>query len=266
MSKIKTVIKCATTLLAHPSRLDRVLEDEDGWKAHVTQKYGRPNGLSTIDLPLEETIHTYSFLDGTSMLTDLALLKSLARRFEHCSFLEIGTWRGESVANVASVAEECTTMCLSDEEMRKAKYPDENILNHAIFSRKLGNVTHIGHDSRTFDFASLGKKFDLIFIDGDHSYEAIKSDTQNAFRLLKDESSVIIWHDYGFTPSSIRWSVLAGILDGCPAHAQESLHHVSNTMCAVFLRGSFKESYPTTWQLPEKVFTVSLHAEKWPNQ
>ncbi len=78
MSKIQTIIKCATALLAHPSRLDRVLEDEDGWKAHVTQKYGRPDGLSTIDLPLEETIHPYSFLDGTSMLTDLALLKSLA--------------------------------------------------------------------------------------------------------------------------------------------------------------------------------------------
>ncbi len=266
MSKVKTIMKCAKTLVAHPNRLDRVLDDEDGWKDHVTKKYGRPNGLSTIDLPLEETIHPYTFLDGTSMLTDLALLKSLARRYKQCSYLEIGTWRGESVSNVASLAKDCTTMCLSDEEMRAAKYPEENICNHAIFSRKLGNVTHIGHDSQTFDFASLGKKFDLIFVDGDHRYESIKSDTQNAFKLLKDESSIIVWHDYGFTPNNIRWSVLAGILDGSPAPAQKSLHHVANTMCAVFLQGSFKESYPTTWQLPEKVFTVSLQAEKWPTK
>ena len=263
MSRIQTVIKCFTTLLAHPHRLARVLDDDEEWKARVSQKYGLPNGLSTINLSLDETIYPYSFLGGTSMLTDLALLKSLARRYEHCAYLEIGTWRGESVANVASVAKECITISLSEEELRRAKYSEELIRNNAIFSREMSNVIHIGHDSQTFDFASLGKKFSLIFIDGDHHYEAVKSDTRNAFRLLKDESSAIVWHDYGYDTETVRWSVLAGILDGCPKDAQGSIYHVSNTMCAIYLRGNFDESYPAAWQLPDKVFTVNLSATKW---
>lgn len=266
MNRVQKVIKCFTALLAHPHRLARVLDEEDNWKARVSQKYNRHNGLSTIDLSFEETIYPYSFLEGTSMLTDLALLKFLARRYEHCAYLEIGTWRGESVANVASVAEECITISLSEEEMRRAKFSEEFIRNNAIFSREMSNVTHIGHDSLTFDFSSLGKKFDLIFIDGDHSYEAVRSDTQNAFRLLKDESSAIVWHDYGYGPEAVRWSVLAGILDGCPKDAQGSIYHVSNTMCAIYLRGSFEESYPVSPQLPDKVFTVNLSAKRWMNK
>jgi predicted O-methyltransferase YrrM len=266
MNRIKKVIRCFTTLLAHPSRLARILEDADDWKLRVSQKYGCPNGLSTIDLTFEETIYPYTFLEGTSMLTDIALLKSLASRYEHCTYLEIGTWRGESVANVASVAEECITISLSEEEMRQAKFSEEVIRNHAIFSREMSNVTHIGHNSRTFDFSSLGKKFDLIFIDGEHSYEAIKSDTRNAFRLLKDESSAIVWHDYSYGPEVVRWSVLAGILDGCPRNAQGSIYHVSNTMCAIYLQGSFEESYPVASQLPDKVFTVNLSAKRWTNK
>jgi hypothetical protein len=263
MNRIQTVIKCLATLLIHPHRLARVLDDDNEWKARVSQKYGLPNGLSSINLSFEETIYPYSFLGGTSMLTDLALLKSLARRYEHCAYLEIGTWRGESVANVASVAEECITISLSEEEMRQANYSEDFIRNNAIFSREISNVSHIGHNSLTFDFASLGKKFDLIFIDGDHSYEAVKSDTQNAFSLLKDESSAIVWHDYGYSTEAVRWSVLAGILDGCTKDAQSSIYHVFNTMCAIYLRGSFDESYPAAWQLQDKVFTVNLSSKRW---
>ena len=52
--------------------------------------------LPTIDLldlfpNLEIDINTYSFLPGTSLITDMVLLKSLANRFKECSYLEIGS-------------------------------------------------------------------------------------------------------------------------------------------------------------------------------
>lgn len=42
----------------------------------------------------------------------------------------------------------------------------------------------------------LRRKFDLIYIDGDHSYEGCKADIINSMRLLADKG-VIILDDYG---------------------------------------------------------------------
>ena len=40
-------------------------------------------------------------------------------------------------------------------------------------------------------------------------------------KLLKDENSMIIWHDYGYNPETPRHSVIAAILDGLPASAHQ---------------------------------------------
>ena len=66
----------------------------------------------------------------------------------------------------------------------------------------------------TFDFADYYGKYDMVFIDGDHHYDSVKKDTETAFKLLKDNRSIIVWHDYGLDPETIRWDVLAAILDG----------------------------------------------------
>lgn len=50
------------------------------------------------------------------------------------------------------------------------------------------------HDSTTFDFSSIDK-FDLILIDGDHSYAARRVDIINSIKLLSDDG-VILLNDY----------------------------------------------------------------------
>ena len=49
--------------------------------------------------------------------------------------------------------------------------------------------------SRGIDKSDLGK-FDLIFIDGDHTYAGVEFDTRLAYALL-NPGGVVIWHDYG---------------------------------------------------------------------
>ena len=71
------------------------------------------------------------------------------------------------------------------------------------------------------DFEALNKKFDLIFIDGDHHYEMVRNDTAKVFQSLFHSGSTVVWHDYAFNPEKIRFEVLAGILDGCPTE----FHH-----------------------------------------
>lgn len=268
MARVATLVKALRTLARHPQSLARVIDLEAEMMHRVASVHGLERGLRTIDLldlfpNLDETVEPYSYLEGTSLPTDLVLLKGLARRYPRCQYLEIGTWRGESVANVASVAEHCFSVSLSAAEMRKLGLSESFVANHRAFSRALKNVTYIEHDSHTYDFSSLQGKLDLVFIDGDHSYLGVKSDTATAFGLLRDPTSAIVWHDYGMGPETVRWTVLAGILDGCPAARRAHLYHVSNTQCAVYLPGTFRTTMTEFPQLPNKSFAVRLSAAPW---
>jgi hypothetical protein len=115
----------------------------------------------------------------------------------------------------------------------------------------------------TFDFSSLGKKYDLIFVDGDHTYEGVLSDTRNVFGLRKGPESVIVWHDYALTPDRFRPSVAAAILDGVPREYHKNLFHVSNTLCAVYMENchlpTSMAAFPTR---PNKSFSLRLEGKK----
>lgn len=226
------------------------------------------NQLPTIDLlelfpSFKEELATYSFLDGTSLITDIILLKKMARSYAACNYLEIGSWRGESIKNISEVAAHCTSLTLSPDEMKSMNISKEFVDVHGIFSKNTNNITEILHNSQTFDFNSLNEKFDLIFIDGDHTYQGVLNDTKKTFNLRKDDSSIIVWHDYGFSTESVRHSVLKAILDGIPVEKHKNLYHVSNTMCAVYIENRSFSTYFTKFPTyPNKKFSITIETDK----
>jgi len=262
MNKISKAFRALGLIIRKPYLLNLIIDDERVKQKFVARKYKLPDGLPTVDItdfvPAEEEIFPYSFLEGSSLPTDFALLRAICRINKVEDYLEIGTWRGESVANVAPLVKNCFSINLSDEDMRKTGLDEAYIGMHRFFSKDLPNVTHIQANSMTFDFASLNKKFDLIFLDGDHHAEAVASDTKNAFRLLKDENSVIVWHDYGMTTETPRFSVLSGILDGCPDDCIKHLYHVSNTLCAIYSRKELISGFVSPNTKPKNQFAVKI--------
>ncbi len=242
MSKLSKFFTATGLILRNPWLLNKVLDDELYWKKRVKARFGMEAGLPVIH-PLDlfgdfsETVDPFAFLDGGSLPTDLALLKKLAGRIPQCSYFEIGTWRGESVANVASVAEDCYTLNLSGKEMQEKGLGQRYIDLHRFYSKDLPNVSHLEGNTLSFDFQSLNRKFDLIFIDGDHRYEMVKNDTGKVFDHLVHDKSVVVWHDYARNPETIRHEVLAGIMEGCPETAHRHLFHVAHTLCAVYIPG-----------------------------
>lgn len=230
----------------------------------VSTRYGIAS-LPVIDIKKivarNQAIRKYSFLDGTSMVTDIILLKSLAARFEKCKYLEIGSWRGESLANVADVADHCISITLGEKEMLRLNYDDKVIALHGFFSRDLPNVNTIFADSQNFDFSNLDEKFDLAFIDGDHRYESIVSDTKNVLEVLRDRKSIIVWHDYGWNPEKVRFSTLKAILEAIPSEDHQFLYHVSNTKCAVFIREDFETMKLASSNTPKTNFNISIDLE-----
>ena len=267
MSKISKLFKAISLIIKQPALLNKVLDDEDVNRQQVIAQYNLPEGLKTIDIldlipAFNETVEPYCALDGGSTPIDLALLKALAKNKNDCNYFEIGTWRGESVANVASVAKRCVTLNLPDDTMLQMGLDKQYVGLHRFFSKDLKNVIHLRSNSQTFDFSSHHKQFDLVFIDGDHHYESVKNDTQNAFKLLKDDSSIIVWHDYGNTPNEIRWDVFRGIIDGTPSEKRNYLYRVSNTLCAIYTTQSLKSLLTKPFSTPSKSFSISVKANR----
>lgn len=267
MSKIHKTFTALLSIIKNPWLLNKIVNENKNWQEKVVQKHQLNDGLPVVQLNdlfpnFSETLNSFSFLGGGSLPTDIALLKSAARKFEDCKYFEIGTWRGESVCNVADVAKECYTLNLAPAQIldltKNQKYADA----HFFFSKDLPNVTQLLGDSRTFDYAGLNKKFDVIFIDGNHHYDFVKSDTEKVFQNLVHEDSIVVWHDYAYSPEKVRFEILNAILDGVPASEHQHLYHVGNSMCAIFIKGKFPTSKLELYDQPKFTYEVSLKAKK----
>jgi len=263
MSRISKTLSAVKAIIKAPWLLNHILADETLWMKHISRNHGKMAPLPVVDMctlapEFSETIDYMSFLDGGSWPTDLALLKTLCRKFPSCSYFEIGTWRGESAANVAQVAAECFTLNLSPQQMKERGFSNAYTDVYAFYSKNKAKITHLHGDSLTFDFSGLNKKFDVIFIDGNHTYEYIRQDTQNVFAHLRHDKSIVVWHDYGRTPEKIRHEVLAAILDGVPSQNKQNIYQVSNTLCAVYFPQSMPAVNKRTPKKPKNTFRVQL--------
>lgn len=263
MGKINKLFKSIGLILKQPALLNHVINDEEQWQKRVAKKHQLAKGLPVVDINslipgFSGRLEIFSFLDGGSLPTDILLLKKLAEGIKNCSYFEIGTWRGESVANVAQEAKECYTLNLGDEDIRKLGFPEDYIKQQAFYSKKIPNITHLHGDSRTFDFAGQNKKFDLVFIDGDHHYEFVKNDTEKVFAHLLHEESIVVWHDYAHNPEKIRFEVLAGILDALPKEKHKNLYHVGNTLTAIYTKKQLNTAPLDPPVKPKHVFQVDL--------
>ena len=127
MSRLSVALQALRSLARTPSLLNHVIAgDVADWQRRALAHAGRQltaKGLPMVSLahflsPADTTVRPFAFREGGSLPTDLLLLRALARRVPGCRYLEIGTWRGESAANVAAVAAEVFTLNLSAEEIR----------------------------------------------------------------------------------------------------------------------------------------------------
>ena len=261
MSKVSKTLKAIWAIVRNPWLLNHVLADNDLWLQSIKKKYGITS-LPVVDIDtlfpgFKDELSTFSCLGGSSFPTDFSLLRSFCKTVRNCKYFEIGTSRGESAVNVAEVCSLCYTL---DLEPSKLTDPIE-VRVAGFYSKGNNKVNQLYGDSRTFDYKGLNQKFDVIFIDGDHHYESVKSDTENMFKYLAHENTIVVWHDYGYDPLNVRHELLGAILDGTSASLHKNLYHVSNTMCAVYINKQYPTMNLATAHIPNKKFTVKIESK-----
>lgn len=153
-------------------------------------------------------------VDGNLTLLEMTILCLLVKKASPNLVFEIGTFDGRTALNLAvNTPQQCVIHTLdlprsgaSETKLALASgdvpYTKMNIVgrrytekSEEAFPEKRKIVQHVG-DSATFDYTPFEGKADVVFVDGAHSYDYAKNDSQVAMRLLKSEGGLIIWHDY----------------------------------------------------------------------
>ncbi len=142
---------------------------------------------------------------------ETVVLLAVAKHVQPRVFFEFGTYLGITTLNTAANLPEDTaiyTLDLDDPAFQKAsQHPGDKKLSidrfesdHQIaflgtpFERR---IKRLYGDSNLFDFSPFQGKVNMAYIDGGHDLRTVRSDTENAFRMLDmKQPGCVAWHDY----------------------------------------------------------------------
>lgn len=197
---------------------------------------------------------------GSLLLLESAILSSLAKAIRADCIFEIGTFLGSTACVLAKNTDPSTKIYSLDLPVDEVSSPQENLDitigdQNDEFLRNLQKdagtpyleklseedaqkISLIKCDSLKFDPDEYGltQKCDMVFIDGGHSREIIRSDTQLAKKMLKP-NGLILWHDY---KSKIHTDVTDFIEEEM---SYASIFHVENTMLALLGIGDYESIF-----------------------
>ena len=128
------------------------------------------------------------------------------------NIFEFGTCSGKTTYLMAlnsSDTSKIITLTLNPKEVSNLTIQKEdnkvsfkNMISESIYEKFLFSGTNeekkikvIFKNSLEFDENIYRNFFDLIFIDGGHTYSVVKNDSEKAFEMIKKDG-IILWHDY----------------------------------------------------------------------
>lgn len=147
--------------------------------------------------------------DGNITLQELAVIAALVRQHAPRTIFEIGTFEGRTTLNMAINSAPETRILTLDLPKAQLDFTklhittgDRVFIDKPKSGERFENfesphkITQLYGDSATFDFSPYFGAIDLVFVDGSHAYDYVRSDTEIALKLLRDGHGAILWHDY----------------------------------------------------------------------
>lgn len=242
--------------LLYKKGIFNIFDVEINIREEIAQPIIQELNKRTIDLGLFMEYNTpillkeLTFISGGSGVLDYAFLRTLVKCFRFKNYLEIGTYIGESVNVLSDLCEKCYSITAHPDAPYSAK---NGCIRYNIpdYSERLAyadNIIHFYENSQMFDYNKIEDEIDLYFIDGDHSYEGVKIDTEKVFASRKKDS-IVVWHDvkdiHGYNAP-----VLKAIYDTLGEEFRK-FYVTNNNLCGIFLPDKFKSKF----QMKELCYT-----------
>lgn len=141
-------------------------------------------------------------------------------KFDNAVFVEIGAWKGMSIAYMAesikNLHKDILFFAIDTFEGSKGdKYIEEDpdLQNGTLFEKYLNNieplkefVTTIKGDSHVVHSQFPDESIDFLYIDGDHAYESIKKDILLWYPKIKN-GGIISGHDFDNVHTGVEQAV-----------------------------------------------------------
>ena len=150
------------------------------------------------------------------------------------NYLEIGVAAGGTTYHIHHFFQPDEIVLIDDNMHPKAPLRAE-ILRGIEYKEIIGKS---GSDAVKKEIAGLDMQYDLIVIDGDHSYEGVKSDVENYLHWL-DEGGFMLFHDSALPD----WGVTAVVAELKGAKNLEFMGEYKSTMRAPLGLALFRRYY-----------------------
>ncbi len=131
---------------------------------------------------------------GHANAVDMLFVAAIARHHQARELFEIGTYLGRTTYHLTYASEGAvvTTVNLPPEAD-----PNWGPYQQIYFRGRprAEQIRQVWADSTMLDTTPYRGRMNFVFVDGDHSYEAVKADTHKAFEVLAP-GGIVVWHDY----------------------------------------------------------------------
>lgn len=164
----------------------------------------------------------------SSPIADVVMLAKIALCLKPKRILEVGSFRGYMTGILAEHTPVGARIVAFDRDPRHgSSYRNLPIADK--IARRVGDVSEAAFagDPRGY--------YDLIFLDADHTYEAVKHDTDVLLPLLAADGA-FVWHDYA------NWGRFSR-KNGVP----EALHELAGRLPIAAVGGSWLAMHMPTW-------------------
>ena len=173
------------------------LEDSNIRETYPTDLFP---GLEKISIP----VGAINEESGHYNQVDLLYVAAIAKFRECRRMFEIGTYQGRTTYHLTLAAEDALVYTLNlppEEDPSVAEFIGCWFKN----TDRERQIRQIFKNSSEFDPTPYAGQMDLVFVDGDHSYEAVKNDTEKALQMLAP-GGIVLWHDFATkSPGVVRY-------------------------------------------------------------
>jgi len=198
--------------LRNPRDLQHVLGIANSAAGEIADPVSDVRPITTVDVldicPGSQrwTLQSFPSVGASVSPMECAALAALAHLVKAKRIFEFGTYKGVSTTQLAlNVGENGMVFTLDlpeDHPAYSLPIPRKEEREIAAEGQKgilipqdlRSRVTFLQADSALFDESPYLGTMDLVFVDGAHSYEYVKSDTEKGWRMLRP-GGVLAWHD-----------------------------------------------------------------------